>query len=77
MAVIWFRRPRDGERVVMTRDDLQLRGTHNVENVLAAVAAGLACGVAPESLRETVRQLSSGRASAGRSCRNQRRAFLQ
>lgn len=45
----------DAERVVMTRDDLRLRGTHNVENVLAAVAAGLACGVAPESLRETVR----------------------
>lgn len=45
----------DGERVVMTRDDLRLRGTHNVENVLAAAAAGLACGVAPESLRETVR----------------------
>lgn len=45
----------DGERVLMTRDDLRLRGTHNVENVLAAVAAGLACGVAPESLRETVR----------------------
>lgn len=44
-----------GERVVMTRDDLRLRGTHNVENVLAALAAGLACGVAPESLRETVR----------------------
>jgi UDP-N-acetylmuramoylalanine--D-glutamate ligase len=45
----------DGECVVMTRGDLRLRGTHNVENVLAAVAAGLACGVAPESLRETVR----------------------
>jgi UDP-N-acetylmuramoylalanine--D-glutamate ligase len=46
----------DGERVLMTRDDLRLRGMHNVENVLAATAAGLACGVAPESLRETVRQ---------------------
>jgi UDP-N-acetylmuramoylalanine--D-glutamate ligase len=45
----------DGERVVMTRDDLKLRGLHNVENVLAATAAGLACGVAPDSLRETVR----------------------
>lgn len=42
------------ERVVMTRDDLRLRGMHNVENVLAATAAGLACGVAPESLRGTV-----------------------
>jgi len=44
------------ERVVMTRDDLKLQGLHNVENVLAAAAAGLACGVAPESLRETVRK---------------------
>ena len=43
------------ERVVMSRDDLRLQGLHNVENVLAAAAAGLACGVAPESLRETVR----------------------
>ena len=43
------------ERVVMTRDDLKLQGLHNVENVLAAAAAGLSCGVAPESLRETVR----------------------
>jgi len=45
----------DGERVLMTRDDLKLQGLHNVENVLAAAAAGLACGVGPESLRETVR----------------------
>ena len=43
------------ERVVMTRNDLKLKGLHNVENVLAAAAAGLACGVAPASLRETVR----------------------
>lgn len=46
----------DGERVLMTRDDMKLRGIHNVENVLAALAAGLACGAAPESLRETVRR---------------------
>lgn len=43
------------ERVLMLREDMQLRGTHNVENVLAALAAGLACGAPPESLRETVR----------------------
>jgi UDP-N-acetylmuramoylalanine--D-glutamate ligase len=47
---------RDGERVLMTRDDMQLRGMHNVENVLVALAAGLACGAPPESLRETVRR---------------------
>lgn len=45
-----------GERVLATRDEMQLRGTHNVENVLAAMAAGLACGAPPESLRETVRR---------------------
>lgn len=47
-------RTKDGERVLMSRDEMQLRGTHNVENVLAAFAAGLACGAAPDSLRETV-----------------------
>jgi UDP-N-acetylmuramoylalanine--D-glutamate ligase len=46
----------NGERVLMTRDEMRLRGTHNVENVLAAMAAGLACGAPPDSLRETVRR---------------------
>ncbi len=49
-------RTKDGERVLMSRDEMQLRGTHNVENVLAAMAAGLACGASPDSLRETVRR---------------------
>src|SRR4030095_8757622 len=49
-------RTKDGERVLMSRDEMQLRGTHNVENALAAMAAGLACGASPESLRETVRR---------------------
>jgi len=40
----------------MTRDEMQLRGLHNVENVLAGLAAGLACGAQPESMRETVRR---------------------
>jgi UDP-N-acetylmuramoylalanine--D-glutamate ligase len=48
-------RTKDGERVLMSRDEMKLRGTHNVENVLAAMAAGLACGASPDSLRETVR----------------------
>lgn len=49
-------RTKDGERVLTTRDEMSLRGLHNVENVLAALAAGLACGAAPDSLRETVRK---------------------
>ncbi len=42
------------EKVLTTRDEIFLRGLHNVENVLAAFAAGLACGASPESMRETV-----------------------
>jgi UDP-N-acetylmuramoylalanine--D-glutamate ligase len=43
-----------GERVLMTRDEMQLKGVHNAQNVLAALAAGLACGAGPDSMRETV-----------------------
>ena len=43
------------ERVLATRDDMNLRGLHNVENVLAAMGMGLACGASPESMRETIR----------------------
>ncbi|MGB9179798.1 MAG: UDP-N-acetylmuramoyl-L-alanine--D-glutamate ligase, partial [Pyrinomonadaceae bacterium] len=46
-------RTRDGERVLVLREEMQLRGLHNVENVLAALAAGLACGASPDSMRET------------------------
>lgn len=49
-------RTQDGERVLLTRDEIALRGLHNVENVLAALAAGLACGASPESMRETIRR---------------------
>ena len=51
-------RTKDGERVLMSRHEMKLRGTHNVENVLAALAAGLACGAAPQSLRETVQSFA-------------------
>jgi UDP-N-acetylmuramoylalanine--D-glutamate ligase len=43
------------EKVLTTREEIFLRGLHNVENVLAAFAAGLACGASPDSMRETVR----------------------
>jgi len=43
------------EKVLTTRDEIFLRGLHNVENALAALAAGLACGALPESMRETLR----------------------
>jgi UDP-N-acetylmuramoylalanine--D-glutamate ligase len=43
------------EKILTTRDEIFLRGLHNVENVLAGFAAGLACGASPDSMRETVR----------------------
>ena len=43
-----------GEQSIMFREEMKLRGLHNVENVLAALAVGVACGADPASLRETV-----------------------
>jgi UDP-N-acetylmuramoylalanine--D-glutamate ligase len=44
------------ERVLLMSGEMKLRGLHNVENVLAALSAGLACGAAPESMRETIKR---------------------
>jgi UDP-N-acetylmuramoylalanine--D-glutamate ligase len=46
----------NGERVLMDTTEMKLRGLHNVENVLAALSMGLACGADPESMRETVKR---------------------
>jgi UDP-N-acetylmuramoylalanine--D-glutamate ligase len=47
---------RDGnaETIITTRDQIFLRGLHNVENVLASFAVGLAVGASIESMRVTV-----------------------
>ena len=37
---------------------MQLKGLHNAQNVLAALAAGLVCGATPDSMRETVRRFA-------------------
>ncbi len=52
-------RTKRGEQVLLARDEMQLKGLHNVENVLAALAAGLACGAQAESMRETVRKFQA------------------
>lgn len=43
------------ETVLLGRGEIGLRGAHNLENVCAALALGLACGAGVESMRETVR----------------------
>lgn len=52
--VVW--RAGGEERVLLRRDEIALRGAHNLENVMAALALGLACGAGSESMRETVRE---------------------
>jgi UDP-N-acetylmuramoylalanine--D-glutamate ligase len=44
-----------GEQVVLKTGEMKLRGLHNVENVAAAVAVGIAAGAPVESMRETVK----------------------
>ena len=44
----------DSEKVLTTRDRMAIRGLHNVENVLASLAAGLACGASPDSMADTI-----------------------
>jgi UDP-N-acetylmuramoylalanine--D-glutamate ligase len=48
-----------GERDIMAVSDMQLKGAHNVENVLAAVAIGMIVGVAPENIRTAVRNFKA------------------
>ncbi|MFN0107693.1 MAG: UDP-N-acetylmuramoyl-L-alanine--D-glutamate ligase [Blastocatellia bacterium] len=48
-------RSETGDQMLLNRADIQLPGDHNVENVMAALAAGLACGASVDSMRQTVR----------------------
>ncbi|HZH35072.1 MAG TPA: UDP-N-acetylmuramoyl-L-alanine--D-glutamate ligase [Pyrinomonadaceae bacterium] len=52
-------RANEQEKVLTTRDEMSLRGLHNASNVLAALAAGLACGAAPDSMRETIKNFKA------------------
>ncbi len=47
------------EKVLTRRDDMSLRGLHNVQNILAGLAAGLACGASPDSMKETIRNFKA------------------
>jgi UDP-N-acetylmuramoylalanine--D-glutamate ligase len=47
------------ETILISRDEMSLRGIHNAENVLSAFAAGFACGASLESMRETVKKFNA------------------
>jgi UDP-N-acetylmuramoylalanine--D-glutamate ligase len=44
------------EQVLLNVDEMKLRGLHNVENVAAAFAAGIAAGASIESMNATVKR---------------------
>jgi UDP-N-acetylmuramoylalanine--D-glutamate ligase len=48
-------RSEGSESVLLTRKDIGLRGSHNIENVLAAAAAARLAGVEPGAIAEGVR----------------------
>jgi UDP-N-acetylmuramoylalanine--D-glutamate ligase len=51
-SVIW--RDADTEQTIMPVAEISLKGAHNVENVLAAVCAGMLAGVDPADIRRAV-----------------------
>ena len=48
-------RANNTERVLLSRNEIGIRGAHNLENVMATLAIGLVCGASPDSMRETIR----------------------
>jgi UDP-N-acetylmuramoylalanine--D-glutamate ligase len=55
---IFYRDP-SGEREIMALAEMQLKGAHNVENVLAAVTIGSILGIAPQKIRDAVRNFKA------------------
>ena len=43
------------EKTLISRHEIGIRGAHNLENVMATLAVGLACGAAPDAMRKTIR----------------------
>jgi UDP-N-acetylmuramoylalanine--D-glutamate ligase len=48
-----------GERDIMAADEMTLKGLHNLENVLAAVAMGSLAGIEPAAIRQAVKDFKA------------------
>jgi UDP-N-acetylmuramoylalanine--D-glutamate ligase len=48
----------EGEQNLLRVSEMKLRGLHNVENVAAALTAGIAAGASIDSMRETVKRFN-------------------
>ena len=47
-------RDQRGEKIVLSRGDIPLKGAHNLENVLAAVSVSMLAGCLPDQVRQAV-----------------------
>ena len=56
-SIVW--KSLSGETNVLALADIPLKGSHNIENVLAAVSVAMLSGCAPERIREAVRQFKA------------------
>jgi UDP-N-acetylmuramoylalanine--D-glutamate ligase len=54
-----FYKDAKGEREIMPVGEMHLKGAHNVENVLAAVAIGSILGIPPAKIRDAVRNFKA------------------
>ena len=54
-GAIFFRKGRD-ENEIMPLSEIPLKGTHNLENVLAGISIGFLAGCRPEQIRDAVRK---------------------
>jgi UDP-N-acetylmuramoylalanine--D-glutamate ligase len=57
--VVWIEREGEAAEPILPLSEIPLKGAHNVENVLAAVAAGRLATVPAESIRATVASFHS------------------
>jgi UDP-N-acetylmuramoylalanine--D-glutamate ligase len=55
--ILW--RNESGERTIMPIGEIQLKGAHNVENVLAAVCVGMLAGIEPAQIRRAVAEFKA------------------
>jgi UDP-N-acetylmuramoylalanine--D-glutamate ligase len=56
--LVYAARSDRSDQVLLNVDELKLRGLHNVENVAAAFAAGIAAGASAESMAETAKRFN-------------------
>jgi UDP-N-acetylmuramoylalanine--D-glutamate ligase len=56
-SIVW--KTSAGETNLLAIADIPLKGSHNVENVLAAVAVGMLAGCAPERIREAAKRFKA------------------